>query len=261
MGRSIPLGAYVSGHTALHDVDARAKLFALLALSVAAFVARTPQALALLVVALVALLRVARIGASALASAVKPTAVVLAFALLANTIVVDGSFDVQIIGYVGIDLDGLARGAVAVLRIVLLVGFVCVVTATTSSADVARSLVCVLRPLARVGVPVGDVAMIVGMALRFLPEAMGEFDRIVLAQRARGARFGEGSVRVRLSRWASVLVPLVVGLFDRADELALAMRDRCYSGAGGMVMERRMGVRDVVLALGSLALAVGCALL
>ena len=186
---------------------------------------------------------------------------VLAFALLANTIVVDGSFDVQIIGYVGIELDGLARGAVAVLRIVLLVGFVCVVTATTSSADVARSLVCVLRPLARVGVPVGDVAMIVGMALRFLPEAMGEFDRIVLAQRARGARFGEGSVRVRLSRWASVLVPLVVGLFDRADELALAMRDRCYSGAGGMVMETRMGARDVALALGSLALAVACALL
>ena len=261
MARSLPLGAYVSGRTALHDVDARAKLFALLALSVGAFVAHSPWSLALLAVTLVCLTRVARIGAASLAAAVKPTAVVLAFALLANTIVVDGSFDVQIVGHVGIEFDGFARGAAAVLRIVLLVGFVCVVTATTSSDDVARSLVWGLAPLARVGVPVGDVAMVVGMALRFLPEALGELDRIVLAQRARGARFDEGPLRVRLARWSSVLVPLVVALFDRADELALAMRDRCYSGAGGLVMDRRLRARDVCLALASLVLAVACALL
>lgn len=260
MRKSMPIGAYVAGETPLHGLDARAKLVALVAVSVGAFVARSPLALVLLAAALVVLLAVARMGAGTIARALRPTVVALAFAILANTLVVDGSYDLQIVGFVGINLGGFGRAAMAVGRIALLVGFVCVVTATTSATEVASALVAGLRPLARLGMPVGDVAMVVGMALRFIPETMGEFDRIEMAQRARGTRFDQGSVRERVGKWIAVLIPLVVALFARADELALAMRDRCYSGAGGVMPPRPAKPRDVLFVLFAVALAIVCVL-
>ncbi len=260
MRKSLPIGTYLTRETPLHRIDARAKLAALVAVSVGAFAARSALALVLLAAVLVVLLAVARVGVGTVARALRPTAVVLAFAIVANTVVVDGSGDLQIVGAVGLYLGGFARAAMAVGRIALLVGFVCLVTSTTSATEVASALVAALRPLARLGVPVGDVAMVVAMALRFIPETMGEFDRIEMAQRARGTRFDQGSVRERVGKWAAVLVPLVVVLFARADELALAMRDRCYSGAGGAVPPRPARLRDVLFALLAMALAIACAL-
>ena len=247
MNGNVLLGSYVAADTALHRLDARVKLVCLLAATVALFVTRQPAALALMAVVVVALARVGGVGARALASALKPTLLILAFSLLANALVLDGTADVALVGPVGLSLPGVLRGTVAVGRIVVLVGASLVVCATTSSTAVADALASLLSPLGVVGVPVGDLAMTVSVTLRFIPLTSEELARIRDAQRARGVDFSSGSPVVRVRRWLSVLTPLVVALLCRADDLALAMRERCYRGRGRTRLVRRLRPADVAV--------------
>lgn len=230
MGRTLAIGTYLERRTWLHGVEPEAKAIALLLLTIATFGARGSLGLALVAAELVAGIVTCHVSPRTVARAIAPTAVVLVFALLANALVVDGSGDVALAGRLGVSIAGATRGAFAVARIVLLVGLVCLVSSTTTAPQLADGLVRLLTPLGAAGVPVGDVAMVVSLALRLIPETVGEFDRIVLAQRARGVRFDEGGPLRRLGRYASVVIPLTVALFQRSDDLAGAMRDRCYSG-------------------------------
>lgn len=220
--RAGSLGLYVPGDTLLHRADARAKLALLLLATVAAFAGAAPWGLAVTAAWLAAALAASRTSAVAVARALRPAAVVLAFSLLANAVV--------LVGEPGISVAGAARGVAAVARIVLVVGFALVFSATTQPADIAEGLASLMAPLERAGVPVGDLSATVSIALRFVPLAAEELERIRMAQRARGARLDEGSPIERLRRWLSVLPPLLVALFRRADELARAMTDRCYTG-------------------------------
>jgi len=230
MASHVALGAYMPGDTPMHRLDARVKLVLLLAMTVAAFCATSLLAAVLCIMSLAFCLFVSHVSPGTVARGLRPAAIVLALSFLANAVVVTGGADITIVGQVGASSAGVWRGTLAVARIVMLVGFALVVCATTMPTQMVDAASSLARPLGRLGVPVGDLAMATSIALRFIPVASDEYDRIVLAQRARGARFDEGSVRKRLSRRVSVLVPLVVSLFRRADELALAMGDRCYSG-------------------------------
>ncbi|MCI1666107.1 MAG: energy-coupling factor transporter transmembrane protein EcfT [Atopobiaceae bacterium] len=250
----LPLGGYVVASTRVHECDARVKLVLLLAVTVVMFVSVSPLVIAVSVISLAALARAARVPASQLLRSVRPTVVVLAFALLANAFVVDGTADVVIMGGFGLSAAGLVRGATAVARIVLLVGFALVVSSTTTGPQLADAVVSLMSPLAAFGFPVGDFAMVLSIALRFVPLAVGEFDRIMAAQRARGADLDTSSSR-RLGRWAAVLVPLVVSLFRDADVLADAMRDRCYRGEGRTRLARRLSAADVATLVCGLASA------
>ena len=132
---------------------------------------------------------------------------------------------------------------------------------TMRAADraIADGMAALMAPLARLGVPVGGLSMAVSVALRFIPLASEEVERIRCAQRARGARLDEGGVIRRLSGWGQVLVPLVVSLFRRADELAAAMEDRCFTGEQTS-MRGRLSYGDVAVLLGVVAWS-ACALL
>lgn len=222
MRRPVMLGAYVDRRTAVHRMDARVKLVALLLASIASFASSAPAGLVMAAAGLVVALGASRTSAREVLSGLRPALVVLAFSLLANSVV--------IVGQPGVSLAGLVRGATAVLRIVLVVGFALVFSSTTMPPVIADSLASLLSPLRRVGVPVGDLATMLSVALRFIPITMEEAERIRAAQRARGARLDEGGVLARLRGWGQVLVPLLVSLFRRADELASAMADRCYGG-------------------------------
>jgi|LAHS01.1.fsa_nt_gb energy-coupling factor transporter transmembrane protein EcfT len=256
MTRRPVLGVYVPGDTPMHRLDARVKLVLLLAMTVAAFCATSPSAVAICAGALVVLLLVSRVSFSTVVRGLRPAAVVLAFSFLANAIVVTGGSDVTIVGQVGASAAGALRGTLAVARIAMLVGFALVVSSTTMPTQVADAASSLARPLGRLGVPVGDLAMSASIALRFIPIVSDEYVRIVLAQTARGARFDEGSVRERLAKRVSVLVPLVVALFRRADELALAMGDRCYSGDRRTILVGPMRTADWAVLAGGLALCV-----
>lgn len=223
----------------LGTLDARVKIIGLLALTLCAFLCSQPAAIAVWLLVAADLLRAAGLGPRRALSALRPVCIVLAFALLANLVSCDGGAAVKIVGPVGIDPAGGLRGLVAVLRIAVLVGGSVAVAASVEPTEMSDAVVRLLRPLARLGLPVGALGTVLSIALRFIPLVGSELQRIRTAQRARGAVFDEGSLLRRISTWASVLTPLIVGLFRRADRLAAAMAARCYAGAGAVQVPRK----------------------
>lgn len=220
-------------------LDARVKIIGLLALTLCVFLCSQPAAIAVWLLVAAALLRAAGLGPRRALSALRPVCIVLAFALLANLVSCDGGAALPLAGPVGIDPAGGMRGLVAVLRIVALVGCSLAVAVSTTPTEMSDAVVRLLRPLARVGLPVGALGTVLSIALRFIPLVGSELQRIRTAQRARGAVFDEGSPLLRIRTWASVLTPLIVGLFRRADRLAAAMVARCYAGAGAVQVPRK----------------------
>lgn len=253
---ALPVGAYVARQTAAPKLDARVKLALVLALTVASFASSSLLWLAALVVGVIVCQRMVGVSARSLARALRPAAIVLAFALVANSFVADGTADLLLIGSFGIRWAGVARGVMAVARIVTIVGAVLAMAATTTGPQVAQAISQVASPLSGLGVPVDDLGMILSVALRFLPESISEFDGIHTAQRARGARFDQGSISHRLSRWVSVLVPMVVALFRRSDQLAEAMRCRCYGWGPRTLPRSGMNRADILALLVAVALVV-----
>ena len=210
MRKRTVLGAYVGGDTLAHRLDARVKIALLVMATVAAFAASVPVGLAVVVAGLAAALVASRTSPLTVLRGLRPAAVILGLSVLANAVV--------LVGQPGLSVDGLARGVTAVARI-----------APTMPTAVATALSQLMAPLARLGVPVGAIATATSVALRFIPLMGSEVERIRCAQRARGAVL-DGSLLATLRGWRQVLVPLVVALLRRADELAEAMCDRCYTG-------------------------------
>lgn len=260
MPRLSCFGSYVTTQTPVHRIDARAKLVVLLATTIAVFAARSAGALVALTLAIVLMCRLARLSTDDIAKAIQPTAVVLAFSLLANAFVLDGSGDVAIIGPWGVSLAGLSRGFLAVLRIALLVSASLVVSSTTTPPQVSDAAASLLSPLRAFGVPTADIAMILSVAIRFIPICAEEFERIAMAQRSRGAHLDNGSMASRIRAWSSVLTPLVVSLFRRADVLAGAMRDRCYRGRNRTRFPQRMGASGVLVIVCGIGFCICCCL-
>ena len=245
-------GAFVPGDTMPHRMDPRVKLVVLLVSTLASFCAPAPWGMLVVCAGLAAALVASRTSPATVLLGLRPAAVVLAISVLSNAIV--------LVGQPGVSLDGLTRGAVVVARIALVVGFALVFSSTTAPPAIADGIAALMAPLRRAGVPVGALAMSASVALRFIPLTVEEADRIRCAQRARGARLDEGGPVRRLKGWAQVLVPLIVGLFRRADELAQAMTDRCYTGEQTDMMGS-LSPRDVIALLGCAAWVVTAILL
>lgn len=257
MIRTVP-GAYLGLDGPLQRLSAGPKILWLLAVTVAAFAARTPAAVLALVAGAAVCARVAGVGWRRVGEAVAPAAVVLALALAANALVADGTGDVTLLGPVGVSLPGLVRGVTAVLRIVALVAWALVYTASTPSQATVDALSRALAPLGRLGAPVESWAMVASLVLRFVPLCGEELVRVRDAQRARGVALDGGGPVARLARWRLVLAPLVVALFRRADESARAMADRCW-GYGPRTAERRpLTAADVACTVAAVALVCLC---
>lgn len=239
------LGGYTP-HAPAARVDARVKLILLLLATVGVFSAQSPVVLSAWAVVLFGALGAARMRPSRILSAMRPVAIVLTFTLIANLVSCDGRATIELAGPVGLDPAGGLRGLLAVVRIVLLVGFSLVVAASTTGTQLSDACVRLLRPCARWGVPVGPLGTVLSLALRFIPLVSEELNRICLAQRARGVSFDNGTVIERIGVWASVLTPLMIGLFRRADRLAEAMSARCYDAvsAGRLPAPRPLGSLD-----------------
>lgn len=237
----------------LEGVDARVKVILLLVATAALFAARAPWTLAVWAMLCLLVLRASGIGGKAVARALKPVALLFAFIVCANLVSCDGSADVAIAGSVGISTVGAARAATAVSRIIMLVCLALSVAESTTPTKLAHACTSLMRPLGHIGVPIEDVALVLSMALRFIPVVSEEAGRIRLAQRARGVNFDEGSVLRCVRAWAAVLTPLVVGLFRRADRVAESMDARCY-GQRSSGQHRRVPLQpaDKLVLLGGL---------
>lgn len=251
-------GTYIAGDGPVQRLAAGPKLLWLLAVTVAAFASGSLVVACALLVGAVVCARFSGVGWSSLVRAAAPASVVLVLALAANALVADGTGDATLLGPLGVSFAGLERGVAAVLRILALVAWSLVYTATTRAQATADALSRALSPLGRLGWPVDSWAMVLSLSLRFVPLCGEELVRVRDAQRARGVMFDKGGPVARLGRWRLVLAPLVVALFRRADESALAMSDRCWGASPRTSIGRPLTASDIACAVAAAALVCLC---
>ena len=249
-------GTYLLGNGPLHRLDARAKLCWLLAVTVAVFCAASAWVPALLL--LLSLVAAKREGVPlrSLAGALGPALVILLLAFLSNALVVDGGGDIALWGPWGISWAGFGRGLHAVARILCLVAWSLTLACATSSQSLVDGFVAMARPLKHVGVSAAQAGMMLSLVLRFLPLCGTQIHKLRDAQRARGLDLDGGSVVTRLKSWVSVLIPVTVSLFARAQRTAQSMTGRCWGYKEPQVAPKPLGASGWGAIAGSAALVV-----
>ena len=233
MLKDITLGQFFPGNTLVHKLDPRTKLLCVVLYIVALFTAGSFLAYGVIAAMLLLSIRVSGVSRKALTRGLKPILIILVFTAAMNLFFSEGTPLADVWLLRSITWEGLERAVKMVLRIVMLIMGTFLVTYTTSPISLTDGLETLLSPLKKVHFPVHELAMMMSIALRFIPTLIEETDKIMSAQKARGADFESGSLFQRAKALVPILVPLFISAFRRADELATAMECRCYHGGEG----------------------------
>ena len=237
MLKDITLGQYFPGDTPVHRLDARTKLILVVVFIVALFQANSWPGYGLVTLAALGSMALAKIKPGTMFKGVKPMLFIIALTALLNIFYTAGTPVLP--GWI-ITWEGIARAVQMILRIVLLISGTFLLTYTTSPIALTDGLELLLGPLKKLHVPVHEMTIMMSMALRFIPTLISETDKIMSAQKARGADFETGSLFQRAKALLPILVPLFVSAFRRADELAVAMESRCYHGGEGRTRMKKL---------------------
>ena len=230
MLKDITLGQYFPGDTVVHRLDPRTKLLLVVFFIVALFNTRGWFSNGLMIAVTVLCMKLASIRFSDIFRGLKPMVFIIVLTALLNLFYTGGT---PVYADWPVTWEGLDRAVKMVLRITLLITGTFLLTYTTSPMSLTDGLERLLSPLKKVKVPVHELTLMMSMALRFIPTLIEETEKIMSAQRARGADFESGNLFQRAKALLPVLVPLFVSAFRRADELAVAMESRCYHGGEG----------------------------
>ncbi len=243
--RYVPIGQYLPRSSAVHALDPRTKILATTLLSVVLFVIWSGTGFALVAGLLAAGLLLGQIPFGYAIRGLRPVVYLLAISVVLNLLFTprDASPVLAHLGPLIITMGSLRTAAFIGVRLLLLVATTSLLTYTTSPVELTDGVEWLLRPLRRFGVPGHELAMMMTIALRFIPTLLEETERIMKAQMARGADFGRGHVLDRARAFVPVLVPLFVTAFRRSEELALAMEARCYRGGEGRTRMRILAWR------------------
>ncbi|MCI8806644.1 MAG: energy-coupling factor transporter transmembrane protein EcfT [Oscillospiraceae bacterium] len=255
--RDITLGQYFPGESPIHRLDPRAKLVAMACYIVALFLGRRLVTYGILLLALAAVVKVSTVKPRALVRGLKPVVFILVFTAVLNIFYTPGE-PLASFWIFTITREGIVHAFFMVIRIVMLITCTFLLTYTTSPLALTDGLESLMGPLKKIRVPVHELSMMMSIALRFIPTLIEETDKIMSAQKARGADFESGSLVQRAKALIPLLVPLFISAFRRADELATAMECRCYHGGEGRTRMKQLHYRpgDLLFMLGALALAV-----
>lgn len=262
MLKDITLGQYFPGDTIVHRLDVRAKLIITVIYIAALFTAKGFAAYAMLLVLLVGCVAVAHISARAMLKGLKPLVFIVVLTAILNLFYTSGDVLVQFWIF-KITKEGIRNAILIVLRIIMLVSGTFLLTYTTSPLSLTDGLEMLLNPLKKLKFPVHELSMMMSIALRFIPTLIEETDKIMSAQKARGASFETGGLIERAKALMPLLVPLFISAFRRADELATAMECRCYHGGEGRTRMKQLHMypRDwIALALAAMVFAAVIAL-
>lgn len=228
----ITLGQFFPGYSPIHRLDPRTKIILATLFIIAVFVAANPVSFLLLTVLTLVLIAISRISFKVILKSIKPIVFILLFTALINIFMTKGE-GTPLLSFwiINIYEEGIARAVMMALRvIILIVGTSILLTYTTSPISLTDGLESLLSPLKKINVPVHTFAMMMSIALRFIPTLVEETEKIMNAQKSRGADFTSGSLVQRAKALIPLLVPLFVSSFKRAEELATAMECRCYRG-------------------------------
>ena len=255
MLKDLTLGQYFPGDTVVHRLDPRTKLIFVLLYIIALFNAKGWVAYGVMIVITLLSMAISHIRLKNIFKGLKPMMFIIALTALLNLFYTQGTPIRE--GWI-ITWEGIERSVKMMLRITLLITGTFLLTYTTSPMALTDGLERLMNPLKKLKVPVHEMTLMMSMALRFIPTLIEETDKIMSAQKARGADFETGSLIERARALLPILVPLFVSAFRRADELAVAMESRCYHGGEGRTRLKQLrftGIDFVALFFGVLLVA------
>ena len=234
MLRDITIGQHFPGNSLVHRFDPRLKLVLTIAYIVLLFAASNPLGLTLSILFLAVMYRVAKIPGKMILKSLKPILPIVVFTAVLNLFFVSGEGEPLVhIGFLTIYAEGVRYAVLMAVRVMALIAGTSLLTYTTSPIVLTDAIEQLLKPLGKLHFPVHELAMLMSIALRFIPTLIEETDKIMNAQKARGAQLDTGKMTDRVKALVPVLIPLFISAFRRADELAMAMECRCYRGGDG----------------------------
>ena len=255
MLKDITLGQYFPGDTVVHRLDPRTKLLLVVIYIVGLFNAVGWASYAFVIIVTALSMAISKIKPKSALKGLKPVIIIIILTAVLNIFYTGGTPIIE--GWI-ITWEGIERAVMMSLRIILLIVGTFMLTYTTSPIALTDGLEIMMGPLKKIKIPVHEMSMMMSMALRFIPTLIEETDKIMSAQKARGADFDSGNLFQRAKALLPILVPLFVSAFRRADELAVAMESRCYHGGKGrtrMKQLRMQGIDAWALLLGAVFLA------
>lgn len=235
------MGSYYAAESSIHRLDPRAKLLGMMLFLAAVFCAGKFWTFALVYIAGAAMFRLAHIPLAKAFRAVRGLVVLLALTCLINMFFTVGDTVLWQWGFLRLTAEGLERSVLMLLRLVALVAFAGLLTFTTTPIALADALEKLLSPLKRFGFPAHELSMMMTIALRFIPILLEEANKIMKAQRSRGGDLSTGSIAKRCGGLVAIMIPLLFNALKRADDLAIAMEARAYTGG-----ENRTSLRELV---------------
>ena len=254
MIRDITLGQYYPEQSVIHRLDARTKILGTLLYIIEIFLVNSFAGFGLVILALGVLIGISRVPVRFIFKGLKAVVFIILLTFVLNLFMFDGTV-LWHWKFLTITYEGLYRSCFMALRLILLIIGTSMLTLTTKPMELTDGLEKLLKPFNRLGLPSHEIALMMSIALRFIPTLLEETDKIMKAQQARGADFESGSLIQRVKNMIPILIPLFVGSFRIAQDLALAMEARCYHGGVGrtrmkeIVFSRRDGVAGVLLAV------------
>jgi energy-coupling factor transport system permease protein len=250
MLKDITLGQFFPGSSVVHRLDPRTKLVLTLVYIVALFTAKSYFSYGLMAAVLLTCVLLSEISLKTIIRSVKPLVFIIMFTFVLNMFFTSGKIILVRFWIITITLEGVIMAVTMILRLIMLILGTFLLTYTTSPIALTDGLERLMNPLKTIRVPVHELAMMMSIALRFIPTLIEETDKIISAQKARGADFDSGNLIRRAKAMLPILVPLFISAFRRADELAIAMESRCYHGGEGRTRMKQLRMqRCDILAL------------
>lgn len=254
MLRDITLGQYYPGDSVIHRLDPRVKIIGTMVYIVALFVVHTFVGFAIAFVALAAVIAVSKVPVKFILRGLKPIFFIILFTFVLNMFMYNGEVMVKI-GFLQITREGLYTAFFMATRLILLIIGSSLLTLATRPMSLTDGIESLLKPFSKIGLPAHELAMMMTIALRFIPTLLEETDKIMKAQQARGADFETGNIFKRARHLIPILIPLFISAFRIAQDMAMAMEARCYRGGDNRTRMNVMkyskidGVACVVLVL------------
>lgn len=247
--QSITIGQYIPGDSFIHSLDPRSKLAALILIIMAIFSVTDIIYYIPFILVLIVIYKNGKIPMRFFLRGIRPVTYIAVITFIIHLFFTKGGEVLLRLGFFTVEWEGLFIGTFTVFRLMLLVFYTMIVTLTTTPLSLTAGMEFFLRPLKYLKVPVGDIAMILTISLRFIPTLIEESGRIVKAQKARGLNFEGKNIITKIRYLIPVVVPLFISAFRRADELAVAMEARCYR-----VGEKRTRMHELSFTLKDYAL-------
>ncbi|HHY91155.1 MAG TPA: energy-coupling factor transporter transmembrane protein EcfT, partial [Clostridiales bacterium] len=260
MLRDITIGQYYPANSVIHRIDPRVKICSTFLFIISLFIVKHFVAYIYVIAFLGAVILLSKVPFIYMVRGLKPLFIIILFTFGINAFMTKGEVLYQI-GFITVTVEGLQQAFFMALRLILLIIGTSILTLTTSPIELTDGIEQLLKPFEKIGVPAHELAMMMTIALRFIPTLLEETDKIMKAQMARGADFESKNIIQRAKSLVPLLVPLFISAFRRADELAIAMEARCYRGGENRTRLKELSLHGRDFLASFVVLAVLCAVI